>query len=397
MEACQTMIQGASDPLVSRFRLTYNMILNLMRVESVVDSEYVISKSLHEYQHNSNKPNLDAELRQLDQALASSDFQVKDEAEIARFFEMRKLLASLKEQIRVQLADPKVFLPFMTPGRLIYVKDPIEGDFGWGVVVNFRKQFAPQEYVIDVLLPLKEVKKIGTLEMPVPMTPENLAYLEQNNGFVLDAPVPWLHLTPNTRSRSSEAASEPTVAFVGITPKMIYEISAVRLYAGLTPDLKPMWAKKHVINNMYEVRKHFTSGEFPSLTPGELGLPVDEVVGRRIQSLEDRMNFSALQSMSTAKRNAYFDLYQRKQLMKVKLEQLKQAESQSHLLMFRAELKKRMRVLRRLGHVSAEGVMLQKGSVAAEVESVDELLITELIFEGLFNELEPAACCALLT
>jgi len=41
--------------------------------------------------------------------------------------------------------------------------------------------------------------------------------------------------------------------------------------------------------------------------------------------------------------------------------------------------------------------MLQKGNVACEVESVDELLITELIFEGLFNELEPAACCALLT
>jgi ATP-dependent RNA helicase DOB1 len=34
--------------------------------------------------------------------------------------------------------------------------------------------------------------------------------------------------------------------------------------------------------------------------------------------------------------------------------------------------------------------------VAAEVESVDELLITELIFEGIFNDLEPAACVGLL-
>lgn len=396
MEACQTMIQGASDPLVSRFRLTYNMILNLMRVESVVDSEYVISRSLHEYQHNRNKPNFDSELKQLDLALASSDFQVKDEAEIARFFEMRKLLTGLKDQVRAQLADPKIFLPFMTPGRLVYVKDPIEGDFGWGVVVNFRKQFAPQEYVIDVLLPLKEIKKIGTLEMPVPMTPDNLAYLEQNNGFILDAPVPWLHVT-GPRARGSDVTNEPAVAFVGITPKMIYDISSVRLYSGLTPDLKPTWAKKHVINNMYEVRKHFVSGEFPSLTPAELGLKVDEVCAARIQSLEERLNFSALHTMPAAKRNAYFELYQRKQLMKVKLEELKQVETQSHLLMFRAELKKRMRVLRRLGHVSAEGVMLQKGTVAAEVESVDELLITELIFEGLFNELEPAACCALLT
>jgi ATP-dependent RNA helicase DOB1 len=178
---------------------------------------------------------------------------------------------------------------------------------------------------------------------------------------------------------------------------MIYDISSVRLYAGLTPDLKSMLAKKHVINNMFEVRKHFSTGEFPSLTPAELGLKVDDKYSKRIQSLEGRLNFSALNSMPPTKRNAYFDLYQRKQLMKDKLEELKKTESQSHLLMFRAELKKRMRVLRRLGHISAEGVMLQKGNVAAEVESVDELLITELIFEGLFNELEPAACCALLT
>lgn len=51
-------------------------------------------------------------------------------------------------------------------------------------------------------------------------------------------------------------------------------------------------------------------------------------------------------------------------------------------MMFKTELKNRLRVLRRLGHISADGVMQQKGKVAAEVESVDELLVTELIFEG---------------
>jgi ATP-dependent RNA helicase DOB1 len=44
-----------------------------------------------------------------------------------------------------------------------------------------------------------------------------------------------------------------------------------------------------------------------------------------------------------------------------------------------------------------EGVLLQKGRVAAEIESVDELVSTELIFDGLLSELDPAQVVALLS
>ena len=60
------------------------------------------------------------------------------------------------------------------------------------------------------------------------------------------------------------------------------------------------------------------------------------------------------------------------------------------------ELKNRQRVLRRLGFTSADDVLSEKARVACEISTGDELLLTEMIFSGAFNELTPAQCAAVL-
>jgi len=52
------------------------------------------------------------------------------------------------------------------------------------------------------------------------------------------------------------------------------------------------------------------------------------------------------------------------------------------------ELKCRKRVLRRLGYASASDAIELKGRVACEISAADELLLTELLFNGVFNDLE---------
>lgn len=61
------------------------------------------------------------------------------------------------------------------------------------------------------------------------------------------------------------------------------------------------------------------------------------------------------------------------------------------------ELKSRKRVLRRLGFATAEDVVEMKGRVACEISSGDELLLTEMMFGGVFNTLTPEQCAALLS
>lgn len=61
------------------------------------------------------------------------------------------------------------------------------------------------------------------------------------------------------------------------------------------------------------------------------------------------------------------------------------------------ELKCRKRVLRRLQFTSSADVVEMKGRVACEISTGDELLLTEMIFNGVFNPLPPEHCAALLS
>lgn len=51
------LVKGAPDPINSAFHLTYNMVLNLLRVEEI-NPEYMMERSFHQFQNYSNVPKL---------------------------------------------------------------------------------------------------------------------------------------------------------------------------------------------------------------------------------------------------------------------------------------------------------------------------------------------------
>lgn len=60
-------------------------------------------------------------------------------------------------------------------------------------------------------------------------------------------------------------------------------------------------------------------------------------------------------------------------------------------------LKSMKRVLRRLGYIDKEDIVLTKGKVACIISACDEILITEIMFSGIFNELEPENLASLIS
>jgi superfamily II RNA helicase len=58
------------------------------------------------------------------------------------------------------------------------------------------------------------------------------------------------------------------------------------------------------------------------------------------------------------------------------------------LHLFRDELRNRGRVLKRLGHITSDGVVQLKGRAACQIDTADELLVTELMFNGVFIKLD---------
>jgi ATP-dependent RNA helicase DOB1 len=87
--------------------------------------------------------------------------------------------------------------------------------------------------------------------------------------------------------------------------------------------------------------------------------------------------------------------FQRKAEVNYEIQQLKSKMRDSQLQKFRDELKNRSRVLKKLGHIDADGVVQVKGRAACLIDTGDELLVTELMFNGTFNDLDHHQVAAL--
>lgn len=81
------------------------------------------------------------------------------------------------------------------------------------------------------------------------------------------------------------------------------------------------------------------------------------------------------------------------QQLKIDKEDLQRAKS----ILQMDELKNRKRILRRMGYCTSADLIELKGRVACELSSADELLLTEMLFNGMFNKLTVAQILALLS
>ncbi|KAJ1346831.1 ATP-dependent RNA helicase mtr4 [Parelaphostrongylus tenuis] len=82
-----------------------------------------------------------------------------------------------------------------------------------------------------------------------------------------------------------------------------------------------------------------------------------------------------------------------KQEYKALCEELRKAQSVLQL----EELSHRKRMLRRLEYSDMSDVITDKGRCACELSAADELLLTEMLYGGVFGELTPAQIAALLS
>lgn len=92
-----------------------------------------------------------------------------------------------------------------------------------------------------------------------------------------------------------------------------------------------------------------------------------------------------------------YTLYAQKQECQTNIRSLRKRISATHDVLQLEELKCRKRVLRRLGFTNSSDIAEMKGRVACEISTGDELLLTELIFNGVFNTLTPEHSAGLLS
>ncbi|GAA5899914.1 ATP-dependent RNA helicase MTR4 [Sporobolomyces salmoneus] len=379
--AAKGMVKGQADRLDSAFHLGYNMILNLMRVEGLTP-EYMLERCFYQFQNTASVPKLEDELRALDEQRAS--IVIPDEDNIADYYDLRQQLDILNKDLRDVLNHPTYALPFLQPGRLVRVKHD-DLDFGWGVVVNYQKRVGtkgkplptdepPQnQYIVDVLLHLAR----GTAPLP----------LQKGSKQSPASQISTIRPCP--------AKEEGEFAVVPVLLSTLDGISHIRIF--LAKDLKPLDSRMQALKSVKEVKRRFPDG-IALLDPVENMGIVDEAFKkllRRIEILESRLLSNPLHTDPNLP--TLYDQYSAKESLKLKIRTTKKKIQAAHSVMHLDELRNRKRALRRLGFATNDDVVEQKGRVACEISSGDELLLTEMIFGGVFNDLTPQQCAALLS
>lgn len=92
-----------------------------------------------------------------------------------------------------------------------------------------------------------------------------------------------------------------------------------------------------------------------------------------------------------------YDQYADKVKLGANIKATKKKISDAMSIMQLDELKCRKRVLRRLQFINEAEVVQLKARVACEISTGDELMLSELLFNGFFNSLNPEQCAAVLS
>lgn len=370
MNTLRDMVLGKPAPLVSTFRLSYYSILNLLsRAEGQFTAEHVISNSFHQFQYEKALPDIGKKVSKLEHEAAMLD--ASGEAEVAEYHKLRLDIAQLEKKMMSEITRPERVLYFLLPGRLVKVR---EGgtDWGWGVVVNVVKK-APAG---------------GTLPSALSSS--------RGGGYIVDT---LLHCSPGSTENGSRPKPCPPhpgeKGEMHVVPVQLSLISALsKLRISIPPDLRPLEARQSILLAVQELGTRFPQG-LPKLNPvKDMGIEDPEFVElvNQIEELERKLFAHPLHKCQDENQIRSF---QRKAEVNHEIQQLKTKMRDSQLQKFRDELKNRSRVLKKLGHIDADGVVQLKGRAACLIDTGDELLVTELMFNGTFNDLDHHQVAAL--
>ncbi|KAJ3103461.1 ATP-dependent RNA helicase mtr4 [Phlyctochytrium bullatum] len=377
-----SMLKGESDRLDSAFHLTYNMILNLLRIEGI-SAEYLLERSFFQYQSMNKLPALQRDMEILEKRISLQ--QVERETEIEEYYNIRLQLEGYQRERRLVMNSEAYCLPFLQPGRLVKIKrepnpaEDAEGnklpevDFGFGVITNLRK----------TLVQSKNMSLSEAAEAP---------------KHIVDV---LLHCAPGTEAGARDPKPCPPnvtngeMIVVSCTLPNFDGLSSVRVFA--PKDIKSAESRNQMKKTLKEVQKRFPDG-LPLLDPAEdLGIsdPEFQRLMAKIETLEKKLLSIPITNSPDLPR--IYEQYTEKVENIQKLRAVKKKIKETENILQLEDLKCRRRVLRRLGFISPSDVIEVKGRVACEISCADELLLTEMIFNGVFGDLTVEQCVALLS
>ncbi|KAI1111621.1 DSHCT domain-containing protein [Nemania sp. NC0429] len=368
----QKMILDPPSKLQSQFRLTYNMILNLLRVEALKIEE-MIKRSFSEHatqqllpEHEKAVKLSEADLAKIKRESCSICDASMDQCHQAamnykqltqelyqglmgipigkKLFSQRRLIVWSKEGVR-------------TPGILLNegVSTKVLG--GQPTVHVFEIKTGRETRDSSDILPF--VKDFRPLLKSLPQQKRNIV-------------AKTLHV-----------------------PLSDVECLTTTLVEGIIPDFfQGGETRVKAKEKMLKICKNWESDIWDEVSFAKIkSLNLQEIIQKRQQEATDIAKAANMQCPKFLK---HFAMCHDQWLIKEHISSLRQALSDQNLQLL-PDYEQRIEVLKDLSFIDADTRIQLKGKVACEIHSADELVLTELILDNVLADYEPAEIAALLS
>ncbi|KAL4998068.1 armadillo-type protein [Aspergillus recurvatus] len=368
--ALRKMILGDPTKLRSQFRLTYNMILNLLRVEALKIEE-MIKRSFSE---NATQALLPEHEKQVQISEASLEKIKREPCEIcdidiAACHDASIEYGKLTSELHLNLLSSPVGKRLLMPKRLVvYQKD---GYRTAGVIV--REVGGGPNPVIQIL----EIGKLNSKRHPS----EILPFLPAFRGF--------LNPLPTRAADMTLKVSKIPITDIECVTNTIVKLSGPTWYLNIKKE-----AIKFADKELSKLCSSWTAPVWDELDWARIKeLQLRDILDKRREQANMAQSCDCLKCPTFLK---HFEMQRDEWQIKENISQLKQLMSDQNLQLL-PDYEQRIQVLKDLGFVDEQSRVQLKGKVACEIHSADELVLTELILENVLAEYEPEEIVALLS
>uniref|UniRef100_I1NXG8 DExH-box ATP-dependent RNA helicase DExH11 n=1 Tax=Oryza glaberrima TaxID=4538 RepID=I1NXG8_ORYGL len=402
----KNLIVGKPTRLESQFRLTYTMILHLLRVEEL-KVEDMLKRSFAEFHAQKNLPEKEKLLLQMLRQPTKTIECIKGEPAIEEYYEMVLEAEAHRESITEAIMQLPASQQSLTPGRLVVVKSQSDDDHLLGVIVK-TPSAALKQYVVLVLTgdctssalapdsSNQNEKEAGDFKQGYFVIPKGKRSMEdeyfssvstRKGSGVINIKLPY---KGDASGMGFEVRAIENKEIMSICASKI-KIDQVRL---LEDPSKTVYSK----TVQMLIKEQPDGNKYPAALDAIKDLKMKDMLLVENYYAYQRL----LQKMSENKCHGCIKLKEHIALMKeqkVYKDQLNDLkyEMSDEALQQMPEFQGRIDVLKEIYYIDSDLVVQLKGRVACEMNSGEELISTECLFENQLDDLEPEEAVAIMS
>ncbi|KAJ3021953.1 hypothetical protein HKX48_007426 [Thoreauomyces humboldtii] len=371
----QKMILGQPTKLASQFRLTYNMILNLLRVEALKVEE-MIKRSFSE--NGAQKLLPEQQKLHAETALTLSAFTKLDcpicTTDIYTYYDVSSRIVLLQHEVRERIVHTPLGAKSVNVGRVVVINNTF-----------FRNTVAVVLGVGAVRGGSGDDKRCSVLILTEKATTQSTS-----SGLVAMSPLPVTYVSVPKAGKLTEVITSVPYTDLGVITKLQIKVDPEQVLGR-----KDRGEISRVVHELWNIAEDITkAGSIPEHDWSKLRDIDFQEKYREKEGLLARL--SSFQCVRCSDLLEHYAQIHSERILQQQVADLSHSISDQNLELL-PDYHQRVDVLKLMNYVEEGGTVTIKGRVACEINTADELILTELILENVLADYEPAELVALLS